>query len=296
MSDPNGVIDLQSLKQPEHTGGGSAGGAEVELTEQNLEQVIGESQQKATLLVVTSARVPQIDEFLTVLRREVATKGGAVRLAVVDADAQQRVAAALRVQKLPSLLLLLKGQIQPIVESVVPEAEIKNLLDQVLQVAQQQGMDVHAEAGADEPGNDAESEPLPPLIQKAYDAIEAGDLPAAEAAYKEQLGEQPADQEAKAGLASVHLMTRTRGADLDAARADAAERPEDLPAQLLVADLDMLGGHVEDAFSRLLGLLRGADVDVKNTVRTRLLELFEIAGPDDPRVAPARKRLANLLF
>ena len=74
------------------------------------------------------------------------------------------------------------------------------------------------------------------------------------------------------------------------------QRPDALDAQLLVADLDMLGGHVDDAFARLLDLLRGADQETKDAVRARLLDLFEVAGPADPRVAPARKRLANLLF
>ena len=91
-------------------------------------------------------------------------------------------------------------------------------------------------------------------------------------------------------------MRRTQDADLAAARQAAVDAPADLEAQLLVADLDMLGGHVEDAFSRLLDLLRGADQETKDAVRTRLLDLFEVAGAEDPRVGPARKRLANLLY
>src|SRR5699024_5096259 len=121
-------------------------------------------------------------------------------------------------------------------------------------------------------------------------------LDAAVASYEKHLQESPADAEAKAGLATVSLMRRTQGADLAAAREAAAQRPDDLDAQLLVADLDMLGGHVDDAFARLLEQLRGADQETKDAVRARLLGLFEVAGPGDPRVAPARRRLANLLF
>jgi putative thioredoxin len=294
VSDP--YFDLSSLKQPAQGEGAQApGDHELVLTEANLEQTIADSQQVATLLVVTSARVPDLDEFLTSLRTHVQAQNGAVRLATVDADAEPRVTAALRVQQLPTLLLLVKGQIQPVVEGSLPDAEVKNLVDQVVQVAEQQGLDVSGAGTQD--AEQAEPAPeLPPLIQKAYDAIQAGDLTQAETAYQEHLGEHPADAEAKAGLASVHLMQRTEGADLDAAREAAAQAPSDLDAQLKVADLDMLGGHVDDAFGRLLELLRGADPDTKNTVRTRLLDLFEVAGVDDPRVAPARKRLANLLF
>lgn len=297
MTDPYGIIDLAALKQP---AGGATGGAasagtpsahEVAVTEQGLEQLIADSQQLPTLLLVTSARVPEADDFLAGLRRAVDAKGGAIRLGIVDADTQQRVAGALRVQQLPTLLLLIQGQLQPIVQQVIPEAEIENLLTQVIEVARQQGMEL-PEGTAPEP----QEEPLPPLIAEAYEAIERGDLDTAVAAYQKQLQESPADAEAKAGLATVSLMRRTQGADLTAAREAAAQQPDDLDAQLLVADLDMLGGHVDDAFARLLEQLRGADQETKDAVRARLLELFEVAGTADPRVAPARKRLANLLF
>jgi putative thioredoxin len=299
VTDPYGIIDLAALKQPAGAaqGGGGTSGTpsahEIAVTEQGLEQLIADSQQIPTLLLVTSARVPEGEAFLAALRRAVDAKGGAIRLATVDADTQQRVAGALRVEQLPTLLLLIRGQLQPIVQSVIPDAEIDNLLTQVLEVARQQGMEL-PEGGTD--AQEPAEEPLPPLVAEAYAAIEKGDFDAAVAAYEKQLQETPADAEAKAGLATVSLMRRTQGADLTAAREAAARQPADLDAQLLVADLDMLGGHVDDAFARLLDLLRGADQETKNTVRARLLDLFEVAGSDDPRVAPARRRLANLLF
>ncbi|MBK0330350.1 tetratricopeptide repeat protein [Brachybacterium sp. MASK1Z-5] len=306
MTDPYGVIDLASLKKPEGSeNAGPVGEHEVSVDEANLEQMIQDSARVATLLLVTSSRVPGIDELLGALRSGVDAKGGALRLAVVDADTQPRVAGALRVQQLPTLMLLLQGQLQPIAESMVPADQIPGLLDQIVQVAQQTGLDVSGAAdgqgadgsGAEDADGAAPAQPeLPPLLQTAYDAIEAGDLPGAQTAFEEHLNQNPADAEAKAGLATVHLMDRTRDAQLDAARKAAADAPQDLDAQLLVADLDMLGGHVDDAFSRLLDLLRGADQDTKDRVRARLLDLFEVAGPEDPRVAPARKRLANLLF
>jgi putative thioredoxin len=297
VSDPYGIIDLAALKQPAggpgQAGAGEPSAHEVPVTEQGLEQLIADSQTIPTLLLVTSGRVPEGDAYLASLRRGVDAQAGAVRLAVVDADTQQRVATALRVQQLPTLLLLLKGQLQPIVDAVLPEAEIQPLLTQILEVARQQGMEVPEGEGQEQA---APEEPLPPLLAEAYEAIEKGDLDGAVSAYRRQLQESPADAEAKAGLATVELMRRTQGADLAAARLAAADAPADLEAQLLVADLDMLGGHVEDAFSRLLDMLRGADQETKDAVRTRLLDLFEVAGAEDPRVGPARKRLANLLY
>ncbi|GAA1487302.1 co-chaperone YbbN [Brachybacterium sacelli] len=300
MTDPYGIIDLAALKQPaggapggQSAGAGAASAHEVAVTEQGLEQLVADSQTIPTLMLVTSSRVPDSEQFLASLRRAVDAQGGAVRLAVVDADTQQRVAAALRVQQLPTLLLLILGQIQPIVQSVLPDAEVDNLLTQVLELAKQQGLEVSVPEGEEEA---AAEKPLPPLIAEAYEAIEKGDLEGATAAYEKQLKESPADGEAKAGLAAVGLMRRTQGIDADTVRQDAAEKPSDLAAQLLVADLDMLGGHIDDAFTRLLDHLRGADQETKDAIRARLLDLFEVAGPEDPRVAAARKRLANLLF
>lgn len=291
MTDPYGIIDLGALKHPA-ADGGEIGAHEVAVTEQGLEQLIEDSQTIPTVLVVTSARIPEVGPFLSTLRSAVNAKGGAVRLATVDADTQPRVAQALRVQQLPTVLLLLLGQLQPIAESVIPDEQIPSLLDQVVEVAQQQGMQV---AAGDAPEAPAE-EPLPPLIQEAYDKIDAGDLNGAASAYEAQLAQAPADAEAKAGLASVRLMQRTAGADLQAVRDAAAQAPQDLAAQLAVADLDMLGGHVDDAFARLLDQLRGADQETKDLVRARLLELFDVVGGEDPRVGAARKRLANLLY
>jgi putative thioredoxin len=54
--------------------------------------------------------------------------------------------------------------------------------------------------------------------------------------------------------------------------------------------------HLDDAFARLLELYPSADTDGKNAIRTRMLEFFEIAGADDPRVTDARRRLTLLLY
>ncbi len=294
MSDPYGIIDLSTLRHDAPTAdAGEVGAYEIAVTEQGLEQVIADSDTVTTLLVVTSSRVPRGPEFLAVLRRLVDAQRGLLRLATVDADTQARVAGALRVQNLPTALLLLRGQIQPLFEGVVTEAELAPVLDQVAQLAASQGLPGLGD-GAEAPAE--EEEPLSPLQQAAYDAIQSGDLEAAVTAYQALLNENPADAEAKAGMATVRLMQRTQGADLGAARTAGADRPGDLEAQLLVADLDVLGGHVDDAFARLLDRLRGADEETRDAVRSRLLELFEVVGAEDPRVAAARRRMANLLY
>ena len=115
--------------------------------------------------------------------------------------------------------------------------------------------------------------------------------------YKRQLlNANPADAEAAAGLAMAKLLQRTKDVDLNAAREAAAAHPEDVAAQTLVADLDMLGGHVDDAFNRLVDVVRRTAGDERNLAREHLLGLFAAVGNDDPRVLRGRQALASALF
>jgi len=84
--------------------------------------------------------------------------------------------------------------------------------------------------------------------------------------------------------------------DLSAARAAAADKPDDVAAQTLVADLDLMGGHVEDAFNRLVDLVRRTREADREAARIHLVEMFAVVGDDDPRVAKARQMLASALF
>jgi putative thioredoxin len=188
----------------------------------------------------------------------------------------------------------------PLFEGVQPEEQISAVVEQVLALAAQHGVTgtVSGEAASSAgEGEEAVPEPpLPPLHQKAYDAIEADDLDGAEDAYREALAQNPADTEAKLGLAQVGLLQRTKGIDPQAARASAAADPADVDAQILVADLDLLGGHVDDAFSRLIDTVRVTSDAERNRAREHLVELFDIVGAGDERVAKARKALMSALF
>ncbi|MGO2664582.1 tetratricopeptide repeat protein, partial [Mycetocola reblochoni] len=144
--------------------------------------------------------------------------------------------------------------------------------------------------------SEPEPEPLPPLHQEAYDAIARGDYAAAATAYRTAIAQQPGDADAVAGLAQVELLSRVQGRTADDIRSAAAAAPSDVDAQLAVADLDLSGGHVEDAFDRLLTLFADADPDGRTAIRERLLDYFQVVGTTDPRVASARARLTNLLF
>jgi putative thioredoxin len=185
---------------------------------------------------------------------------------------------------------------------------IEQVLQQLLVVGEQSGIvgtvttpdmvsgrSARESAGAGEVP-EPEVPPLDPLHQEAFDAIERADYPSAVNAYERALRENPKDEMARAGLAQVSLLARLSGKSLADVRNAAAADPDNLDAQLDVADLDLSGGHIDDAFDRLLGVFPQANGDDRNVIRVRLLELFDVVGAADPRVVAARAKLTNLLF
>lgn len=257
-------------------------------------------------LIELSQRVPVVVEFVArglepALASIVEGYGGRLVLAVVDADANPQLAQAFQVQQIPAVAAVIGGRPLQLFTGLPSDDEIRQVLDQVLELAAQNGVTGSVPTGAasgDDADADAEpaEEPLPPLHREAFDAISRGDYAGAAAAYRTAIAQDPRDALAVAGLAQASLLERLDGVEARSARDAAAAAPADAPAQFVVADLDLAGGHVDDAFGRLLDLfptLAGADRDA---ARTRLLEYFEIVGADDPRTGAARRRLTSLLY
>jgi len=226
-----------------------------------------------------------------VLERVVAAYEGRVVLAKIDVDANPRIQQAFQVQSIPTVVALLKGQPAPLFQGAQPEQQIRQVFDQVIQVAGQQGMTKTAVpldgAEAPEPG---------PAHPEALAALESGDFDGAEAIYRAALAEAPADAEAKLGLVRVAMLKRTKDLDPATVLAAASEAPRDVDAALQAADVELSQGDADKAFSRLLGLMPTATPDDKERLRVRLLDLFEVVGGDDPRVVKARGRLMRALF
>ena len=228
-----------------------------------------------------------------ILERLAEQDAGAWLLAKVDTDAEQRIAAAFQVQSIPSVFAVIKGQPMPLFQGALPEPQVRQFLDEVLRVAAANGVTGRID------GADTEVPPEPegePLFDTAYDAIEAGDWDAAEEAYRAILAAHPADPDATAGLGQVALLRRTDGADPAAALAAADAAPDSLEAQALAADVELLTGRVDEAFARIVDLVRRTSGDERNTAKDHLLGLFALVGDGDPRVAKARTALANALF
>ncbi|MCW3494309.1 tetratricopeptide repeat protein [Microbacterium sp. SSM24] len=316
MTDPasgaalRGAVDLSALRNrpaPSAAGDGQgpAGAASVpslvmDVTDETFPQVLELSRTVPVVIDLWAEWCGPCKQLSPVLERVVTELGGRLLLAKVDVDANPQLSQAFRAQSIPLVVALVAGQPVPLFTGAVPEQQVREVFAQLLQLAAQNGVTGTVTAdGASETDAAAEAPaepPLPPLHAEAFDAIEAGDYPRAIAAYEKALAENPRDAEARAGLGQVRLLDRVQGADLQAARDAAAAAPTDIEAQFAVADLDLAGGHVEDAFARLLDLFAQLPSDDRAPVRERLLELFALVGDGDPHVIRARGSLSSLLF
>ncbi|MFD5265800.1 tetratricopeptide repeat protein [Streptomyces sp. NPDC058335] len=261
-----------------------------------------------------SAEVPVVIDFWAewcqpckqlspVLERLAVEYDGRFLLAKIDVDANQMLMQQFGVQGIPAVFAVVAGQALPLFQGAAGEAQIRQTLDQLVQVAEQRfgltGLTVDPEA---DPGERAEAVVEPPagpydaLLEAAVQALDAGDFGGAVRAYQNVLADDPGNTEAKLGLAQAELLHRVQGMDPQRVRREAADRPGDAQAQIAAADLDLVGGHVEDAFGRLIDTVARTAGDERDAARLRLVELFEVVGPDDPRVTAARRALARALF
>jgi putative thioredoxin len=303
---PTGAAAQAAAGQP---GGAGAAGAAIELpglvfdgTDENFTQFLDLSAQVPVIVDLWAEWCQPCKQLSPILDKLVAEFGGRFVLVKVDVDQNPQLTQAFQAQSIPTVAAVIGGRPLQLFQGAIPETQVRQVFEQVLEAAAQSGVSgsvtvVGGAAGdTDAAAAAPEEPPLPPLHQEAYDAIDQGDYPAAIRAYEKAIAQNPTDKMAHAGLAQVSLLDRLNGKTLDEIRSAAAQNPDDLGAQLDVADLDLSGGHVEDAFDRLLTLFPEQDADGKNTIRARLLQLFEVVGLDDPRVAVARGRLTNLLF
>ncbi|WP_375080989.1 tetratricopeptide repeat protein [Microbacterium sp. CR_7] len=301
-----GAVDLSSLRnRPAAPAAGTAqapAGAltdvVVDATDESFGQILEISRTVPVVVDLWAEWCGPCKQLSPIIEKVTRELGGRVLLAKVDVDANPQLAQGFRAQSIPMVVALIAGQPVPMFTGAVPEQQVREVFAQLLQVAAQNGVTgTLPVGGADAEGTEPDAEPpLPPLHAEAFAAIEVGDYAAAITAYEKALAENPRDEDAIAGLGQVRLLDRVQKLDLQAARAAAAAAPLDAQAQFDVADLDLAGGHVEDAFGRLLDLFAQLPSDQRTPVRERLVELFGLIGAADPRVVSARNRLSSLLF
>ncbi|GAB3802076.1 tetratricopeptide repeat protein [Humibacter antri] len=305
-----GAIDLSALaNRPAGRSGATDAATEQTLpgliydgTDENFTQFIELSNTVPVIVDLWAEWCGPCKQLSPALERAVNDYAGRLVLVKVDVDANPQLAQAFQAQSIPTVVAIIGGRPAPLFVGAIPEQQVREVFDQVLQIAEQNGvtgsvnLDDAAGAEGPETTSEPEPEPLPPHHQEAYDAIERGDFDGAIAEYRLAIAQNPADDLAVAGLAQVGLLKRLSALDSGHVRAAAASAPKDADAALAVADLDLSGGHVDDAFGRLLDVFATADAATRDLIRTRLVDYFEIVGVTDPRVIKARGRLASLLY
>jgi putative thioredoxin len=302
-----GAIDLSGLKKPAAPSSGqpstaqAAGSAySTEVDEQSFQTLLESSVTAPVVLVFYSpSRVPESVAYADEVAAAVEAYDGRFLAGMVDIDAAPTIAASLQIPQVPLLMVILDGRpaAQPI-PGVLRRDEIETLLNQLAQGLTAQGITSRHQPLATGPAvqDDDEEPQVNPRYAAAQAALESDDIDGAVAEYQRLVDANPADTEAAAGLAMATVLQRTQGVDLLNARAAADADPDDVAAQTLLADLDLVEGRVDDAFTRLVELVRRTSGDARNRAREHLVGLFAAVGNDDPRVLTGRQRLTSALF
>ncbi|MFM1844346.1 MAG: hypothetical protein RLZ78_426 [Actinomycetota bacterium] len=277
------AFDLSSLTKPKVDPTVPLPGIDVSV--ENLSSdILPLSLVRPVIVLMWSARSAESVEMVKLLGKLEKDYKEAFALARVDIEAQPQVAQAFQTKSIPYAVAIIAEQMVPLFEQPYPEAQVKMVLDKVLTLASEQGV------------GQAPVEQMEPEEAEAMDALEAGDYIAAEAAYKKWLSRKPAENLAKLGLAQTQLLIRTEGLELNAVLDESTKNPSDIALQLRAADVEIVNGGVEAAFTRLLHAVRATSGDDRTKVKDHLLNLFALVDQSDPRLVAARKELASALF
>jgi len=277
------AFDLSSLNKPKVDTSVPMPGIEVSV--ENLSnEILPLSLVRPVIVLMWTSRSPESVDMVKTLGKLESDYKAAFALARVDIDANPEVAQAFQTKSVPYAVAIIAEQMVPLFEQAYPEAQVKMVIDKVLTLASEQGV------------GQAPVEQIEPEEADAMNALESGDYVAAEVAYKKWLARKPSENLAKLGLAQTQLLMRTEGLDLDAVIAQSTASPTDIDLQLKAADVEIVNGGVEAAFTRLLHAVKATQGDERTKIKNHLLDLFALVDPSDPRLAAARKELASALF
>jgi putative thioredoxin len=277
------AFDLSSLTKPKVDPSIPMPGIEVSV--ENLSSdILPLSLVRPVIVLMWSPRSAESVEMVKILGKLETDYKNAFSLARVDIEAHPQVAQAFQTKSIPYAVAIIAEQMVPLFEQSYPEAQVRMVIDKVLTLASEQGI-------GQAPVEQMEAEEI-----EAMDALEAGNYLAAEAAYKKWLNRKPAENLAKLGLAQTQLLMRTEGLELDTVISESTKNPSDIALQLKAADIEIVNGGVEAAFTRLLHAIRATSGDDRAKVKDHLLTLFALVDPSDPRLVAARKELASALF
>ena len=221
---------------------------------------------------------------------------GKFLLARLNVDTAPGIVQALGLQAVPTVIALINGQLAPLFQGVLPKDQVEAAIDQLLKAAVANGLVGRAQPVGSESPTTAEPEPeADPRFAAADAALERGDFVRRTGGVRQAAAGQPERRRGQAGKAQAGLFARAALLDPQSTLA-AADDSDDLDTQLAAADVEMITGQAEAAFTRLIEMIKRLSGDEQNQVRVRLLELFETLGNADERVLKARRDLMTALF
>ena len=292
-----GALDLSAFASPTPAGEAVGANYAIEVTEANFNQLVGESVQYPVVFLLTSARDPGSSGLDMVLSRLASAAQGRWLLGRIDVDGQPRLAQALQVAAVPTTIAVIAGQALPLFQGTRDEVEVQAYLDQVVQVAAANGVHGRAKPQPVPTVTGPSGEPaLDPRFAAADDAMQRGDFATAVREFEALVNANPRDAQAAAGRATAALLLRVGSTDPSATIRAALSAPGDLDAQMAAADAEMVLGQANQAFERLVGLIRTTSGDDQDRLRRRLLELFDTMDPTDPDLLAARRALGAALY